>query len=140
MRQAGSVCSNWSSCKLASKQGILSVLLSSILCCKLSVKTCSRTETLSKRRDELQNLLNGLRIGVVSASSEDSRSALEDDSRELARFAKVIDDVPVHVSPQDERLSAATATIARLQPTVARFDTLFLQVSLRVFRAAGCGE
>jgi hypothetical protein len=78
--------------------------------------------------------LNGLRMGVVSASSEESsRSGLEEDSRELARFAKVIDDTTVRVSPQDERLAAATATIARLQPTVARFDTLFLQVSFACF-------
>ena len=73
-------------------------------------------------------------MGVVSASSEESsRSGLEEDSRELARFAKVIDDTTVRVSPQDERLAAATATIARLQPTVVRFDTLFLQVSFACF-------
>lgn len=79
-------------------------------------------------------------MGIVSASSEDSRSGLEDDSRELSRFAKVIDDMPVRVSPQDERLMAATATIARLQPTVARFDTLFLQVLPRVFHGARFSE
>ena len=90
---------------------------------------CIRTEALGKRRDDLQNLLNGLRMGVVSASSEESRSGLDDDAQELARFAKDIDYAPVRVSAQDERLTAAAATIARLQPSVARFDSMFLQVT-----------
>jgi hypothetical protein len=67
-------------------------------------------------------------MGVVSASSDDSRCGLDDDAQELARFAKDIDVVPVRLSLQDERLAAAAATIARLQPTVARFDSMFLQV------------
>ena len=90
----------------------------------------ARTEALSKRRGDLQNLLNGLRIGVVSASSEESRAGLDEDAQELARFAKDIDDMPMRVSPNEERLNVAASTIARLQPTVARFDTLFLQVPL----------
>jgi hypothetical protein len=86
--------------------------------------------------------LNGLRIGVVSASSDESRSALDEDARELARFAKDIDIVPVRVSPQDERLAAAAATIARLQPTVARFDSLYLKVTLTplVFCVLNCSR
>lgn len=76
----------------------------------------------------------------MSASSDESRSALDEDAQELARFAKDIDIVPVRVSPQDERLAAAAATIARLQPTVARFDSLYLKVTLtpRVFCALNC--
>jgi hypothetical protein len=88
----------------------------------------TRTEALGKRRVDLQNLLNGLRIGVVSASSEESREGLDEDAQELARFSKVIDDMPMRVSPNEERLNVAASTIARLQPTVARFDVLFLQV------------
>jgi hypothetical protein len=89
---------------------------------------CFRTEALSKRRDDLESLLNGLRMGIVSSSSEESRHGIDEDVQELARFSKDLHDMPVRLSPHDQRLAAASATIGRLQPVVARFDTLFLQV------------
>jgi hypothetical protein len=94
-----------------------------------------RTEALSKRRDELQALHTSLRMGIVSASSDDACTApptWDEDSLELARFARVIDMAPPRATPQDERLAAAAATIARLQPVVTRFDRMFLQVSCNV--------
>lgn len=67
--------------------------------------TCRGGQRLwGKRRDDMHTLLSSLRMGIVSASSDDTHRDWDDDSQELARFARDIDVAPPRPSPQDERL------------------------------------